>query len=144
MQHLVGAKLDCALGPGTIGHHPFSSSDEQSGRVGDFLIGETAIHVTTAPSESLVRKCRKNLDAGLRPIVVTSQRGAITIDQLAESQAIADRIDVFEFEQFIALNIYELGKFRVDGNQIAIGEIIARYNQIVRTCETDPSLAIES
>lgn len=54
MQHLVGAKLDCALGPGTFKHNSFSTSDEQSRRSGDFVIGDVAIHVTTAPGEALI------------------------------------------------------------------------------------------
>jgi hypothetical protein len=39
LQHLVGAKLDCTLGEGQFEHHSFSTSDQQSGRVGDFVIG---------------------------------------------------------------------------------------------------------
>ena len=40
LQHLVGAKLDCALGVGNFEHNSFSTSDAQSGRNGDFFIGD--------------------------------------------------------------------------------------------------------
>jgi len=40
MQHMVGAKLDCALGPGIFQHNSFTTSDEQSGRKGDFFVGD--------------------------------------------------------------------------------------------------------
>ena len=54
-----------------------------------------------------------------------------------------DRIDVFEVEQFVALNLYELGKFAADGRRIAVDDLVTRYNEIVDEFETDPSLKIE-
>ena len=57
MQHLVGAKLELALPEGVIEHKGFAVTDAPGRRKGDFLIGDTAIHVTTAPSEALIRKC---------------------------------------------------------------------------------------
>src|SRR5690606_6959997 len=54
LQHLVGAKLDCALGAGNFEHNSFSTSDAQSGRAGDFFIGDVALHVTTAPGEAVI------------------------------------------------------------------------------------------
>ncbi len=62
---------------------------------------------------------------------------------LASNAELADRIDIFEIEQFVALNLYELGKFVADGRRSAVGEIIARYNEIVEEMETDPSLKID-
>lgn len=143
MQHLVGAKLDCALGPGSFEHHSASTADAPSGRAGDFIIGDVAIHVTTSPSESLLEKCRDNLNAGLRPVIVTLTRGVIIADGLGENLGIADRVDVFEAEQFIALNLYELGGFAVDRTRVAVGDLVNRYNAIVEEVETDPSLLIE-
>jgi hypothetical protein len=48
---MVGAKLDCALGLGKFEHNSYSTSDQQSGRSGDFFLGDVAIHVTTAPAK---------------------------------------------------------------------------------------------
>ena len=143
LQHLVGAKLDCALGLGKLEHNSFSTSDEQSGRPGDFLIGDVAIHVTTSPSEGLIMRCKDNVDSGLRPIIVTTARGLAAVDVLAENQNISHRIDTFEIEQFIALNIYELAEFAAAGRKVAIDKIIERYNEIVEEVETDPSLMIQ-
>ncbi|MEM6888179.1 MAG: DUF4928 family protein, partial [Pseudomonadota bacterium] len=58
LQHMVGAKLDCALGPGKFEHNSFSTSDAQTGRAGDFFIGDVAIHVTTSPGEAVIERCR--------------------------------------------------------------------------------------
>jgi len=143
LQHLVGAKLDCALGRGKFDHNSFSTSDAQSGRVGDFSIGDVAIHVTTAPGEAVIGRCRDNIDDGHRPVIVTTSRGLTVAEGLAENAGIGERIDVFEIEQFIALNLYELGKFAADGRRVAVSEVVTRYNEIVEDVETDPSLKIE-
>jgi hypothetical protein len=143
MQHLVGAKLDCALGKGKFQHNSFSTADAPSGRAGDFFVGDVAIHVTTSPGEAVIERCRENIDAGHRPILVTGQRGLAAAEVLAENRGLADRIDAFEIEQFIALNLYELGKFGADGRRVAVNDLVERYNEIVDDVETDPSLKIE-
>lgn len=143
LQHLVGAKLDCAMGVGQLTHHSFSTADAPGGRAGDFLLGDVVIHVTTAPSEAVIAKCRDNINAGLRPVLVTRQRRLQTAEDLADNAGIADRIDAFEIEQFIALNLYELGKFGLAGRKTAVRDVVSRYNEIVDQVETDPSLKIE-
>jgi len=142
LQHLVGAKLDCALGAGSFEHNSFSTSDAQSGRVGDFAIGDVAIHVTTAPGEAVIGRCRENINDGCRPIIITTSRGLAAAEVLAENAGLGERIDIFEAEQFIALNLYELGKFAAAGRRVAIGDVVTRYNEIVEEVETDPSLKI--
>lgn len=143
LQHLVGAKLDCALGPGNFEHNSFSTSDAQSGRAGDFFIGDVAIHVTTAPGEAVVGRCQENINDGHRPIIVTTARGLTAVEVLAENAGLGERIDVFEIEQFIALNLYELGKFAAEGRRVAVRDVVMRYNEIIEQVETDPSLKIE-
>ena len=143
MQHMVGAKLDCALGKGLIEHNSFSTSDQQSGRKGDFFVGDVAIHVTTSPGESVIERCRENLNDGHRPMVVTRMRGLTVVEGLTENMGLADRIDVFEVEQFVALNLYEIGRFTLEGRRTSLQDFVARYNEIVEEFETDPSLKIE-
>ena len=143
MQHLVGAKLDCALGVGKFEHNSFSTSDVQSNRVGDFSIEDVAIHVTTAPGEAVIERCRENLNDGHRPILVTTRNGTTVAEGLAENKGIAGRIDIFEIEQFVALNLYELGKFAKAGRTVAITEVVNRYNEIIDNVETDPSMKIK-
>jgi Domain of unknown function (DUF4928) len=143
LQHLVGAKLDCALGKGKFEHNSFSTADSPGARAGDFLLGDVAIHVTTSPGEGVIERCRENLNDGIRPMLVTIQRGLSVAEGLADNVGLADRIDVFEIEQFVALNVYELGKFAADGRKTAVDDIVKRYNEIVEEFETDPSLKIE-
>jgi hypothetical protein len=142
MQHLVGAKLHL-ISKGKITHHGFSVADEPSNRSGDFLIGDAAIHVTTAPTEALIRKAQANLEAGLRPVIVTTEDGQGGAKALAKQQALEDRIDVIEIEQFLAANIYEWSAFDREARPLKVKDLIDQYNAIVAECETDPSLKIE-
>lgn len=142
LQHLVGAKLDCALGVGQLAHNSFSTADAQTKRAGDFLLGDVAIHVTTSPGEAVIERCRENLDDGYKPILVTMQRGLTVAEGLSDNASLADRIDIFEIEQFIALNLYELGGFAAEGRRIAVRDLITRYNEIIDEVETDPSMKI--
>ncbi|MEO5343282.1 MAG: DUF4928 family protein [Gammaproteobacteria bacterium SHHR-1] len=64
------------------------------------------------------------------------------MDDLTKA-GLGERIDVFEIEQFIALNLYELGKFGAEGRRIAVDDLVMRYNAIIDAVETDPSLKIE-
>lgn len=143
LQHLVGAKLECALGKGSLEHNSFSTADAPGGRAGDFLLGDVAIHVTTSPGEGVIEKCRDNLNGGLKAVIVTLQKGTAVAEALAENKGIGERVDVFEIEQFIALNLYELGKFGAEGRQVAVADLVARYNGIIDDVETDPGLKIE-
>jgi len=141
MQHLVGAKLELYLGI-DLEHNGFSVADAPTKRNGDFQIENVVIHVTQTPTESLIRKCVDNLSSGLSPLIVTSYSGAVSADNLAEAQHIADRIDVFEIEQFIATNIYEISRFGQDARKATVGQLSDKYNAIVEMHETDPSLAL--
>lgn len=143
IQHMVGAKLDCAIGAGAFEHNSFSTADAPGERAGDFFVGDVAIHVTTSPGEAVVARCKENLDQGFRPILVTLQRGLTVAEELAANVGLAERIDIFEIEQFVALNLYELGKFAADGRKVAVAELVKRYNEIIEQVETDPSLKIE-
>lgn len=142
MQHLVGAKLDYVT-KGAAAHHGFSVADAPSNRSGDFLIGDVAIHVTTAPGEALIRKCQGNLSLGLRPLIVTTEDGVGGAKALSKQAGVDDRLDVIEIEQFIATNVYEWSVFERDARPTAVQDIIERYNRIVADVESDPSLRIE-
>ncbi len=142
MQHLVGAKLIVLLGD-SVEIHGASVSDSVSEREGDFFIGDVIVHVTTAPTEALIRKCSRNLDGGKHPIIVTRYKTVPLAEGLAEQRNIADRIDVFDIEQFLASNLYELGQFDPQGRKSSVKQLIGAYNQIVEKCETDPSLIIK-
>lgn len=143
LQHLVGAKLDLILPEGKrVTHHGANVADSPTSRAGDFVLDDVAIHVTTAPSEALIRKCKANIEAGLRPIIVTIADGRAGIESIAKGFEIEGRIDVIEAEQFIATNILEWSKFKEKSHRPEILKLINKYNEIVQKVETNPSLLI--
>ncbi len=142
MQHLVGAKIATALPKVKVTHEGFSVADAPTGRKGDFLIGDTAIHVTTAPTEALIRKCCDNLAQNLRPLVITTQSGVGGVIALAKNADVADRIDILEIEQFVATNLYEWSAFQQTKRSVTVRQLVEAYNRIIDQCETDPSLKI--
>ncbi|WP_200874822.1 DUF4928 family protein [Desulfonatronum thiodismutans] len=142
MQHLVGAKLEMILPEGRIEHQGFSTADAPGARKGDFLVGDTAIHVTTAPTEALIRKCIRNLEENIRPLIVTTMSGAGGASALAKNADAAERIEILEIDQFIAANVYEWSGFEHAKRSHSMKELVEAYNRIIDQCETDPSMRI--
>lgn len=144
LQHLVGAKLDLILAAEKrVAHHGANVADSPTSRAGDFVLDDVAVHVTTAPSEALVRKCGTNLEAGLRPVVLTIAEGRAGFESIAKGFGIEGRIGVIEAEQFIATNILEWSKFAGNAQKETMERLIACYNKIIDRTETDPSLRIQ-
>lgn len=143
LQHLVGAKLSLILPPNTLEFHGASVADAPTARHGDFFVDDVVIHCTTAPSEALIEKCGENLRTGLRPMIITIYERVAQAELTAADHGMEGRIEVLDFEQFIASNIYELSQFKASARKVTVGRIIEAYNQIVSNCENDPSLRVE-
>lgn len=142
LQHLVGAKLDVVLGVGAIKHHGFSVADHSTERGADFEVDGAAIHVTTHPSEALIRKTAGNLQHGLRPVIVTLSDGVEGAAYLLKNTEWKDRVDVIDAAQFLTANVYERSFFKASACKATLVSILERYNAIVAECETDPVLRI--
>jgi len=142
LQHLVGAKLELALPNVKVEHNGCAVADAPGDRKGDFLIGDTAIHVTTAPSEALIRKCCANLAGNLQPLIITTEAGAGGAVALAKNADVSERIEILEVEQFVAANVLEWSGFQQAQRPVTVRELIDSYNRIISKCETDPSLKI--
>lgn len=142
LQHLVGAKLDVVLGQGKIQHHGFSVADHSTARQADFQIETVAIHVTTHPSEALVRKCAENLRGGLKPLIITLGGGVEGAAFLLNNASLADRVDVLDVGQFLTANVYERSLFQAAACKVTFSRLLDRYNEIVGVCETDPVLRV--
>ena len=57
--------------------------------------------------------------------------------------ALAIALDIFQIEQFIALNLYEMSRFLTIRPSGGLKDFVTRYNEIIDEVETDPSLRIE-
>lgn len=143
LQHLVAAKLQVILPEGAFTIHGASVADAQTDRSGDFVINNTSIHCTTMPGDLLMEKCKANISAGSRPVIITIYDRVHTAMTLVEDAGLAGRVEIWDIQQFLSSNVLEHSLF-VDGNRnTTLGDIIERYNAIVESVETDPSLRIE-
>lgn len=142
MQHLIGAKLELVLYPEPVVHNSISTNDQDHGRTGDFDIGDVSIHVTTRPGEALIEKCKKNLQANRKPLIITLESGVKMATQLAEELDIADRVEIIDFIQFMVANIHERSLFTREFRFSRIEQLVENYNCIIDKYETDPSLRI--
>ena len=143
LQHLVAAKLSLILPEGAFEIHGASVADAPTSRSGDFVINKTIIHCTTYVGDLLISKCNANLNNGYHPVIITLfERVQTAINQL-EDASLAGRVEVWDIQQFLSSNVHEHSLF-VEGKQnVTLGTIIEKYNQIVSENETDPSLRIE-
>lgn len=144
MQHIVGAALELR-GEGAaydVAHHG-SNQNDVKGRGGDFDVGDTIIHVTNAPSAMLMAKCRANIEAGRRPMVISNTKQLIGAEVLAETEDLAGRIEFIDFEQFVAAKLYDRGNFLPNQVRAAVGALVDRYNEIVDAVEPTAGLRVE-
>lgn len=143
LEHLVGAKLALALGDDKVQHKPVSTADTSSGAAGDFEVEESVIHVTTSPSEPLIRKCEANAASGRRPIIICPTDFRIGTLKLAKALGVENRIEIFEAQEFISMNINEKAGFSSARLHETTMRLIDKYNAIIDETENDPSLRIE-
>ncbi len=143
LQHLVAAKLSIILPEGSVTVHGASVADASTERNGDFVVNNTIIHCTTAPSAPLVEKCGANLRGGYHPVIITIFDRVRTALDLASDAGLGGRVEVWDVQQFLSTNIYEHSLFNETNRDEAIAEVVNRYNDIVAVAETDPSLRIE-
>lgn len=145
LQHLVGAKLELLLESSglTMQHFGASVADGPTNRPGDFTIGDSVIHVTTAPTDTLMQRCIGNINAGFKPIIVTLLSKLGMAKGNAENREIDERIDILAIEQFLTSNVYEHSLFQRSRQHHTVEQLIGHYNRIIDAVESDPSLRIQ-
>lgn len=143
LQHLVAAKLSLVMPEGAFDIHGASVADAPTERSGDFVIDNIIIHCTTMPGAQLIEKCKTNLRAGCRPIIITIFERVHTALNLAEDAGLGGRIEVWDIQQFLSANVYEHSLFNEGERNHTLSSIIHAYNGIVQKLESDPSLRIE-
>lgn len=141
-QYLVGAKLQLRFPTVPISNESYSTADDQSGRQGDFQIGDTIFHITVAPMTSVYEKCKRNLEEGLRVYLLVPNKSMIGARQIAESIA-PGRIAIEAIESFVGHNIEELSSFSQHELIDNFRDLLETYNQRVDMTETDKSMLIE-
>lgn len=140
-QYLVGAKLQLRFPHLPVSNDSSSAADVQSGRHGDFLVGDTVFHVTVAPMQSVYDKCKRNIQSGLRPYLLVSEEeeaGAKSYARLNIPQ-----VSVESIESFVSQNLEELSEFSPKLRAKRIYELLVTYNARVDAIEADKSLMVD-
>ena len=141
-QHLVGAKLELRFPALEIGRDQANAADLQTDRQGDFQIGNTAFHVTMAPSAKLVDRIKDNVAQGFRSVVLVPETEVSFAMGLFKSEWLSNYVGVQSIESFVGTNIEEMGGYRTEGIKLCIAHFLRRYNDRIQACESDQSLRI--
>ena len=141
-QHLVGAKLAVRYPDLEIENYSYTTADQQLGRPGDFVVGDTAFHVTVAPMPPVLDRCEENLRNGYRCTLLVLDSRLQAARQMAEAIGVRDRVGIFPIESFVGQNIEELGGFGRGGLAEGFRALLHKYNERVEDVEADRSLLI--
>ncbi len=141
-QYLVGAKLQMRFPQLHIENRSGSSADEQIDHEGDFLVGDTVIHVTVSPFPHVYEKCKLNISNGLRPLLLVSERTLIGARQNVDVE-IPGMVAVESIESFVSQNLEEMAAFSEESRKKSLKGLLELYNQRVDEVEYDKSLKIE-
>jgi hypothetical protein len=143
LQHLIGAKLQLRFPDVKIGNDRANSADLHTDREGDFQVGTTAFHVTTAPMEKLISRCAENKRAGYRPVILTLESKVVAARQMADNVGMSEQIAVQAAETFIGNNIEEIAIYDGDKIREGLARLIRTYNTRIHAIEIDKSLMID-
>ncbi|WP_293792626.1 DUF4928 family protein [uncultured Pantoea sp.] len=143
LQHLVGAKLQLRFPEEKIGSDRANAADMHTDREGDFQVGTTAFHVTTAPMEKLISRCVENKRAGYRPVILTLESKVQAARQMADNVGMSEQISVQSAEIFIGTNIEEISTYDGDRIREGLAWLIRTYNSRIEKIEIDKSLKID-
>lgn len=143
LQHLIGAKLQLRFPNIKIGSDKANAADLQTDREGDFQVGTTAFHVTTAPMEKLISRCVENKRAGYRPVILTLESKVLAARQMADNVGMSEQISVQAAEIFIGNNIEEISIYDGDKIREGLARLIRTYNNRIDMIEIDKSLMID-
>jgi len=141
-QYLVGAKLALRFPELEVQNEKYSTADQQLGRAGDFLVGDTAFHVTMTPMDSVYDRCRRNAEEGLRAYLLVPDEHVGSARSIAKER-VPGRVAVESIESFVGQNVEEMAAFSHDELHQRFYELLETYNQRVEAIEMDKSVMIE-
>jgi hypothetical protein len=141
-QHLVGAKLARRFPRKTIENYPAAAPDEQPKREADFLVGNTAFHLSVTPASDHLQRCADNLAQGRQAYMIVPAAQVAKARALAEDQKIDGKVAIVAIEGFVGQNIDLMGEFNRPKLKVEIAGLLNEYNRRVADVETDQSIQI--
>ncbi len=141
-QYLVGAKLALRFPDIVVQNEKYSTADLQLGRAGDFLVGDTAFHVTMTPTDSVYERCRENAEKGLRAYLLVPEEHVGSARSIAKER-VPGRVAVESIESFVGQNVEEMAIFCQGELHQRFHDLLETYNRRVEAIEMDKSVMIE-
>lgn len=141
-QYLVGAKLALRFPNADVPNQSYSTADQQLGRAGDFVLQDTAFHVTMTPMDKVYERCRKNVEQGMRAYLLVPDDHVQSARARAKDE-IPGRVAVESIESFVGQNVEEMAAFSQAQLNAKPLELLQVYNQRVDAVEVDKSVMIE-
>jgi hypothetical protein len=135
--HLLGVKLARVHGADQVQglDKPVSAHDRATdaglSRDGDFRVGDTAFHVTVAPTDRILRRFVENRTAGLDSVLYVLDED---VDR-ARARLADPSLTVHGLETYIINNVGEWGRETRVGKLRALVELIDAYQEQVRRLE---------
>jgi hypothetical protein len=132
--YLVGAKLRLRYkGTGVEVHsQPFTGADKQRDAPGDHWVGNTAFHVTVSPGVDLMSKCKRNLDRGYRPWILTEGGKVEDTRRMLREHGLDGKAWTESIEDFVGQNLEEIAGFETVGLKGVVESLIKEYNEMVK------------
>ncbi len=141
-QYLVGAKLQLRYPDTQVDNYSCSTSDVQQDRSGDFVLGDTAFHVTVSPMPGHYEKCRENLRDNRRVYLIVPDRLVAGARQNAEVVG-PGSIFVDSVEAFVGGNVDQMSAFSRSSIPQQFRLLLETYNRRVNNVETNKSMLIQ-
>lgn len=141
-QYLIGAKLALRFPDLEISNDTYSTADEQLSRAGDFLVNDTAFHVTMTPMDKVYDRCKQNAEQGLRAYLLVPDDHVQSARRRAKDE-VPGRVAVESIESFVGQNVEEMATFSKDELNASIYKLLTTYNDRVDAVEIDKSVMIE-
>ena len=89
----------------------------------------------------VLRKCKRNIRDGYRPLLLVPEDRKAGTTQMAESMGLGPEIGILAIEAFVGQNLEEIAEFKEFGRLLR--RLLEIYNARVADAEPDPSLQIE-
>ena len=142
-QHLVGAKLQLRYPELDIPTRSYTAADKQVGMPGDYQVGDAAFHVTISPGESLVQRCKENVDREVEPWVLVPKDRVKDAEKLLSQAGLDKHCVIVAIEIFVGQNLEEIAGFTVEDVRSIIKRLINEYNRRIDEAEGgDPRLRL--
>jgi hypothetical protein len=141
-QYLVGAKLALRFPELEISNESYSTADQQLGRAGDFVVKDTAFHVTMMPMDKVYERCRMNVEQGMRAYLLVPD-DHVQSARLRAKEEVQGRVAVESIESFVGQNVEEMAAFSQDDLNAKFRQLLVVYNERVDRAEIDKSVMID-